>query len=275
MSHYAVTTPGNRALSRRKTGHTTRLAGALENLYFVSPTIHAATTRVTRWDWLKFGTVFGWRRACCLNCRTSTILLYKSSLLRRLAAWAMQPLTYSTHATLTNCQRRNQSLYLKRGVNERLLPKWYSPGGPWTAIGQKDATAMTTLNSGAGSRVACSASRQKPVGLFIQVDITIRFFFFFFMQCTQPVDYPRCPHVNNGYVFRFPQKSWHAKLFVVGFLNVADEKKKSQIASMSHYKTSSRCQLFKIVYDSQICLGKNESGQNEAEICSLNQPLKI
>ena len=52
-------------------------------------------------------------------------------------------------------------------VTEQPLPKWYSPGGPCTAVGQKDVTAMTTLNSRAGlKRVARTHARTHLEGVF-------------------------------------------------------------------------------------------------------------
>ena len=65
-------------------------------------------------------------------------------------------------------------------------------------------------------------------------------------------------HVNNGYVIAIPLKFWHAKISLWGFRTL--QMKKSQIASISHYKTSSRRRLFKIVYDSHICLRRTNQG---------------
>ena len=50
--------------------------------------------------------------------------------------------------------------------------------------------------------------------------------------------------------------------------------KTSQIASMSHYKTSSRRRPVKIVYNSQICLRRKNRGKIGLKSCSLNGPLK-
>ena len=48
--------------------------------------------------------------------------------------------------------------------------------------------------------------------------------------------------------------------------------KTSQIASMSHYKTSSRRRLLKIVYDSQIRLRRKNRGKIGLKSCSLAGP---
>ena len=50
--------------------------------------------------------------------------------------------------------------------------------------------------------------------------------------------------------------------------------KASQIASMSHYKTSSRRRPVKIVYDSQICLRRKNRGKIGLKSCSLNGALQ-
>ena len=48
--------------------------------------------------------------------------------------------------------------------------------------------------------------------------------------------------------------------------------KNLQIANMSHYKTSSRCRLFKIMYYSQIWVWQMNQGKIRLKSCSLNQP---
>ena len=77
-------------------------------------------------------------------------------------------------------------------------------------------------------------------------------------------------HVNNGYVIAIPLKFWHAKISLWGFRTL--QMKKSQIASISHYKTSSRRRLLKIRYDSQICLRRKNRGKIGLKSCSLNGP---
>ena len=77
-------------------------------------------------------------------------------------------------------------------------------------------------------------------------------------------------HVNNGYVIAIPKISGMPKFSSWGFRT--SQTKNLRIANMSHYKTSSRCRLFKIMYYSQIWLWQMNQGKIRLKSWSLNQP---